>query len=523
MIKKSVLSRVTLNTRIVSIIIVFIFCLSLRLININEIGRTWDEHFYVEQGYKMTELFYKGDFNNSYFYLTYDHPPLVKYLYGITAHWDVAKEQGGNAVLYYDLTYSRVLSSIVFSLGVIILILFGWRFISFTVGIISGIILTLLPFTVGLSQLVTTESFKIFIYPLAIASFIWLIQKYSFKKIIVAGIITGVALQIKQSNALLIPLFVLMSLSYYLQVDNKEKKVFIKRTGYSLFWIILFSIGTFVALWPQMPFHLKEIYEIHRGLWHVEFTTKIWLFTVSVPEIFMGRLMLTPTFYYVVYFFISIPLFILLLFFVGIKKIFDKRNWILFSLILWFLVPFIMSLYSWRQHGLRYIIEIYPAIALIAALGFDTIISRFIKKEFKKVLFFIPVVVYLLFILWQIKPYYLDYFNEIVGGTNNVYEKRLFQQGWWGQGLREAGLYIKNNAPTGSRIGLSISPPHVFPYFESLQYEEWSRDRQYDYVVVNYYNIIREGFDDSFIKKEYILVKEVKVDKSTLVFIYKRK
>lgn len=57
----------------------FILSMCLRLWNINKMGRTWDEHIYVEEGYKMIELIKKGDLDNRYFYTTYDHPPLVKY------------------------------------------------------------------------------------------------------------------------------------------------------------------------------------------------------------------------------------------------------------------------------------------------------------------------------------------------------------------------------------------------------------------------------------------------------------
>ena len=77
--------------KIIIIILIFIFSISLRLLTLNQIGRTWDESYYVEQGYRLVELTKKGDFGNSLFITGYDHPPLVKYLYGITAHFDIEK------------------------------------------------------------------------------------------------------------------------------------------------------------------------------------------------------------------------------------------------------------------------------------------------------------------------------------------------------------------------------------------------------------------------------------------------
>ncbi|MEK7571935.1 MAG: glycosyltransferase family 39 protein [Patescibacteria group bacterium] len=501
---------------------IFLFSLLLRLSTLNEIGRTWDESLYVEQGHKMITLLKKGDVTNSFFYTTYDHPPLIKYLYGLSAQLDVEKvTAGGDALLRYDLTASRTLSSVMFSFGVIVVAIIGWYFFSPVIGIIAAIILAMLPFSLGLSQLVTTESLKILIYPLTMLSYLLLIKKYSVKRLFIAGIITGIALQAKQSDGLLLLIFALLAFLYYRQVSKRKKIAFLNKCSIALVLITLISGIVFILFWPHLLFFSSEIAKIHDGYWSVQFSPYPWHITLAPPEIFFGRLMPVPNFYYIVYFFISIPVIILALFFIGVKKIFHKKDWVWYSLIVWFLVPFALSFYSWRQHGLRYIIEIYPAIALISAIGFDALVSKLTQKETKKLLLFIPVIVYLSVLLWQLKPYYLDYFNELVGGTNMVYQHRLFQQGWWGQGEREAGLYIKQVASPGASIGLALSPEHVFPRFTGLNYQKWSSGKRYDYVIVNYYNIIREGFDDAEIKKKYSLIKEIKADDATLVFIYK--
>ncbi len=502
---------------------IFIFSMSLRLWSLNQIGRTWDEELYISQGHKLIQLLKKGDFNNSYFYTTYDHPPLVKYLYGLTAQLDLEKVEINKPIFNYDFTFSRLLSAFLFSVGVVLTVIIGWRIYSFRIGIIAGIILAMLPFTLGLSQLVTAESFKILIYPLSIYTFILLLQKFSIKNIILCGISVGIALQIKQSNILILPIFGIIFLFQYKQLKEKDRSQFLKSRLKAILTICLISIITFLLIWPQLLWHLGETYAIHKSLWNVQFSPKIWQITLAPPEIFMGKLMISPVFYYPVYFLISIPIGILILFFIGLMHIIKKISLYHFILLAWFLVPFIMSFYSWRQHGLRYIIEVYPAICLIAAIGFDRLVTKYFKQEKKRFVYFIPVVIYLFVVLWQIKPYYLDYFNEIVGGTNTVYKYRLFQQGWWGQGLREAGLYLRDNAPKGSSIGLAISPDHVFPRFDKFRYSDWSPNKKYDYVIVNYYHIIRDGFDDGSIRKSYNLIYNVKADDATLVYVYRRK
>ncbi|GEM_PF-842336 len=517
-------SKVGSNPRIkiIALLLVFIFALLLRLVNINEMGRTWDEAEYVEPGYKLVELIKKGDFNNSFFYTSYNHPPLVKYLYGITAHFDLEKTVKGEPVFNYDYTFSRLLSALMFSLGVLIVSIIGWRLFSPTVGIISGIILSMLPFSLGLSQLVTAESLKILIYPLVILSFILLIEKFSVKRVIMSGILIGIALQAKQSNALLIPILAVIFLLQYRSLKDREKISFIKTRVLTLFAIAIIGIVTFILIWPQVVFHFREVYEINQTLWSVQFSPKIWQITLSPPEVFFGRLMLTPVFYYVLYFLITIPIVVLFLFLFGVKQIVKSKSLYYWVILLWFLMPFVMSVYSWRQHGLRYIIEIYPAIALIAAVGFDTL-TKFTKSEFRKFLLFLPITMYLFISLWNIKPYYLDYFNEVVGGVNNVHKNNLFQTGWWGQGLGEAGLYVINNAPKGSDVGLAISPDHVLPRSNSLKYSDWVLNERYDYIIVNHYHIIRDGFDDSDIKKDYKLVYSVKAGGASLAYVFKRK
>ena len=513
------------QVKVVILILIFLFTISLRLATLNQIGRTWDEFQYVEQGYKLIELIKKGDLGNSFFYTSYDHPPLVKYLYGITAHFDVEKKlANGDPVFKYDYTFSRVLSASIFTVGVLITVLIGWKVFSPTIGVISGIILSMLPFSLGLSQLVTTESLKILTYPLTIYSYLFLMKgKITKISIVLAGITTGIALQAKQTNFLLLILLGIILFIQYKKLNESNKKRFLQKGVGIFLTVCLIAILVFITLWPQLIFHIKDVWEINQRLWQPQFSPKIWQITLAPPEVFFGRLILAPIFYYFVYFFISIPVFILTLFFLGLKKIFKNGGIYSFAIILWFLLPFSLSFYSWRQHGLRYIIEIYPAIALIAALGFDFLVSKITKSELKKFSYFVPIFIYLFIVLWQIKPYYLDYFNELVGGVNNVYEKKLFQIGWWGQGIKEAGYYIKNTAPRGSMIGIALAPPHVFPNLKDYKTSIFTQEKKYDYVIVNDYAVLRYNFNDNFIKRDYKLTYVVTADRAVLVSIYRSK
>lgn len=497
--------------KILVVLFIGIFSLTLRLWNLNQMGKTWDEDAYVEWGYNFVNLAIKGDFKNSYWYRKSASPPLSSYLFGIPSRLDVSKfDSKGKPIFNYDYTHVRLVSVLFSSFTVILVVFFGWKYLSFFIGTLSGIILAMLPLFVGYSQLATLESLIIFFFSATVFSFFNSLANFSKKNILLTGILLGLALEVKYTNILLIPLLILIYLVWFFNINRKGRLLNIK----SLFLIFIIGLITFFVLWPMPWFHLREVIAFNANLRNSPY---------SVPEVFFGELLLVPKLYYFIYFLITTPLLILALFLTGLIRIDRKRGWILLSLLAWFLFPFVQSFYNFRQHGIRYIIEIYTPFSLIAAIGFDYIASRITKKTIIKIILFIPVAIYLFVVLVKITPYYLDYFNIVVGGTKNVYEKKLFQLGWWGQGIREAANYLISNAPKGSRVGIAISPINSIPALSDFNVYEYKDGQRYDYVIVNYFHVLREGFDDSSIKLNYKEMYNVKADGAQLVTVYERK
>ncbi len=490
-------------------------------------GRTWDEPVYVEVGYKFIRLIEKGDINNKFFYEWVDEPPLARYIYGLSSIFNKKEiSSNGEVIFDYDYTYPRAISAFISSMSVVLVVLIGLEFISIPVGIFAGIILALLPLFVGYSQLATLESVLFFTFTASVYSFLRFLRSSTYLNAVITGMLVGFAVLSKFTNVLIIPVFISIFTVWRLYSVKVKKKIFKK-----LFLIAITSVVTFIGLWPVLVLNVSSIVVSNYNL-------RSELGKYPSIEVFFGKLMHVPIFYYFIFFLITTPLLLLMLFFLGSKYISDygrnfealktnekKRNlkWIFFSLILWFCIIFIQSFYNFRQHGVRYIIEIYAPLALISAIGFDYLLSFFTKSTFKKFIFFIPVVIYLLVIIIKINPYYLDYFNILVGGTKMVYEKRLFQLGWWGQGVKEAGDYLKINAPRGSKIGLAISPTHVFPKSPTYSFSEYDYRKKYDYIVVSYFRVLRDRFDDSKIRKSYKLIYSVKADEAVLVWVYKLK
>ncbi|HYM65390.1 MAG TPA: phospholipid carrier-dependent glycosyltransferase [Candidatus Sulfotelmatobacter sp.] len=510
------------------ILFVFLFSFVLRLWNLNKVGRTWDEGAYVEIGNSMVYQLQKGNFSSPLFYETTDAPPLARYMYGIASKLDVSYYNNGVPFFNYDYTYSRLVSVFFSSLSVAVLVLFGIEFISFFVGVSAGIILSMLPFFLGLSQLATLESMLFFFFTTSIYLFLRFLKKPNRISLIITGVSIGLALLSKYTNILLIPL--IFSILYFWLKYDKPKSV--RLIFKKILGIFLVGLLTFISLWPMPWSHLDYVVKYNYN-WRV-------LGNIHPDiEVFFGKLIHLPFFYYFVMFLITTPFLVIILFFIGSKYISDigknfktgkvpgqkgniSEKLILYSLVLWFCIPFIQSFYNFRHHGIRFIIEIYAPLALISAIGLDYLINRFTKRFIKKLIILGLVTLYFLIILLKITPYYLDYFNIVVGGTKNVYEKRMFELGWWGEGIGEAGSYLKNNAPKNSNIGLAISPIGVFPKLRGYKVIEYKENEKYDFVVVNYFHILREGFDDSYITSHYKLVYTVKADGAVLVYVYKK-
>lgn len=493
----------------------FIFALLIRIWNLNAMGRAWDEGFYVEQGYTMIKLAKEGKFNDPYWYKDPDPPPLTKYIYGIAAIFDATKNSSIEKPTFnYDFTYSRIISVIIACFSVVVTYLLARQFISEFVGLLSGLILAMLPFYVGLSQLANTESFLVLFFTITLYSFLRFLEHRTYKWATATGILLGLAMLVKYTNALLLPVMVSTFIVWFFY-NNGSKKLINLKFVKQLLLIPTFALLTFFVLWPMPFFHMKEVL---LQMYNLRVTTN----TNSVPEVFFGRLVLVPKWYYVIYFLITTPILLLILFFIGFRASLLSRKWILYTVLAWFLIPFLQSLYNFKQHGVRYIIEIYSPLAIICAVGVEHLFGNLLQSFKYRLFVIIFILLYLFVILFRITPYYLDYFNRFVGGAQGVYKEKSFQLGWWGQGLKEAFVYLEKNSPDKSTVGVAVSQIQLVPKSERLIIKPYIKGEKYDYVVVNFYHVIRDKFDDSYIRKDYKVVHSVKADGAHLVEIYRR-
>jgi hypothetical protein len=107
---------------------------------------------------------------------------------------------------------------------------------------------------------------------------------------------------------------------------------------------------------------------------------------------------------------------------------------------------------------MRYLIMIYPAIALICACGLWAAagwIGDRVKSVGRDRAFAVGstlTVVYLVVSLILVHPYYLDYYNALAGGPKGAYDHKSYEFGWWGEGVKAAMDYVERTASRLDRL-----------------------------------------------------------------------
>lgn len=494
-------------------LIIFLTAFIIRIITLGGMGRTWDEVAYVRQGYHYVELARKFNFSDPFWYELSDHPPLIRYVYGLVSTLNyIGYDDTGFPQFDYNYFFPRLISIILGSLSAVLVFLFGFKHFSKYIGITSGLIFALIPFFVGLSQLATLESFIMLFFTAGVYFFIDTLYEPSRKNIILTGVFTGLAFLTKQSNIILIPLLMLLSFVFIKYINKKLK---IKKAGKILVLVLVISLLTIFILWPMPFFHITNFINVQKTMW-------VDGVKLPPPELFFGKVVLVPFFYYVVMFAITTPLLLLILSIFGIKVSLQKKG-VFLIVLAWFLFPFLQSFYTFRQHGVRYIIQLYAPFAILCGIGLDNI-NYFLKKYEKiKIINLGIVTIYLLISLKTVTPYYLDYFNELVGGTKTVYDHRLFQLGWWGEGVGPATEYISRLENKKVNVAIDgYQPMYVMPTKKNITPILFDKNRTSDYVIVPYFNIVRLGFDENFVKAHYKFIHAIYVDGAPFVKIYKK-
>ncbi|MEM8529958.1 MAG: glycosyltransferase family 39 protein [Chloroflexota bacterium] len=162
-----------------------------------------------------------------------------------------------------------------------------------------------------------------------------------------------------------------------------------------------------------------------------------------------------------------------------------------------FVVLFTLMLSLQPKKFDRYLLPIWPTLSILAAIGFARLLSL---PQMNK-LFGLSAIL-LLFNLSWFHPYYLAYFNPLVGGGATA--QRVMLTGW-GEGMEEVGAWLNRQPDLKRGPVLSWIPPTLAPFIPVenlvLDLREENLDRATSYAVLYSRSVQRE---ESLVAEEYV-------------------
>jgi 4-amino-4-deoxy-L-arabinose transferase-like glycosyltransferase len=326
--------------------------------------------------------------------------------------------------------------------------------------------------------------------------FIKFFHKPSAGYLIFAGLTFGLAQLMKFSAVLLIPYFVFLTLIWVIrnlsaQAGGKFWKKFLSLAaifliGYLLVYLVYFVFTLNYPVAKQVV-DAESVLISFKYQWLADFD--IFLagnkFLRPLAHYFLGLLMVFQRsasgntayflgqvsgsgwwYYFPAVFLLKEPLpsliLIGLVFIFGVWMMLKNKNYKLkafndylgthfseFSMLVFIIFYWLYSINSQLNIGFRHIIPTLPFIYILTAGGLKNWVNtRFPDYSLKLGLIFILIFWFLFELAWAY-PYYLSYFNQLAGGTENGYRIVTDSNYDWGQDLKRLKDWADKNLPIG--------------------------------------------------------------------------
>ncbi len=359
-----------------------------------------------------------------------------------------------NLMLYYNNHDAEKLLNLARKANVFVSTIFLWIFfyiVKNTFGIYSAIFASLLYiFNTSItahSCLATQDLLCSIFYFLGVYTFYKFLKNRDFKTNFICAFLTGLLTVTKYTVVVLIFTYFCILVYFVL-----TKKVNIKE--FTMFFIlqILGSVIIGLIVYRNNFFMLFEgLYKVVKNLQQ------------GRSSFFFGKYSTTGfRLYFITLFFLKTELSLLIIFLISfviffvkvIKKTLSESDIVFISSVIIFIA---IASFSKTQIGHRHILPVYPILIFYS--------SSLVKN---KTNFFIYSIFVVLYILVSLKshPFYLSYFNELIGGNKNGWKYFSDSNIDWGQGLKQLSLWLKKNKDLmESGIYLSyfgVADPHYY-------------------------------------------------------------
>ena len=342
------------------------------------------------------------------------------------------------------------------------------------------------PNLIAHGRLVTTDIGAILGFVLSAYFWLKFLRDPSKKNVLYAGLIFGVSMLLKFSLALLIPFFGVITLTYVLI----KKENMMQYLGKS---ILIGLIGLIFVIWPTYQVHVTN-YPIERQV--IDTTSMLQptlmnplreflIFIAGIPIIrsiglyFTGLLMATQrtafgntTYflgkmanssyrdYFPIVYLLKVPIAFHILTLTALLSLIFKKaekarliikdkiesNFTEFSMLVFLLIYWLTSVLGNLNLGIRHLLPVFPFTYVLVSLCLIKLIKTIKKPTIKKASIFLISFCLAWYATSSLTnyPYYISYFNEIVG-TDNGYKYVVDSNYDWGQDFKRLVKWVEEN------------------------------------------------------------------------------
>ncbi len=465
-------------------------------------GNVWDEYFYYNASRSFAQNIAKHDFQPDHWDNNSEHPPLGKYLYMPAVVWNKAHHVSDKDAYRAP----RVISAIVGSLSVMGIFLIGAVIFSTPIGVVAALIQALMPPVIAYHKIIALDTLMVLFVNMSMFGYLYWLKNKNIRFLWGSVIAMALAIATKFNASLICLVFYGGLLISQWKSVRRDSSV---RVPLPLLVFPILVPLILIAVWPWLWGNTLD---------HFLITLRHWGGTVD--ELFLGRFGPAPLSYFVVHFLVGTPLLVLILGLCGIIRVVKTKDLLWSVVVLWFVAPFLISFYHLRQDHIRYILAAYPALALLASLGVWWLIDKL--KRFTKQAQIVVLLIFTLYLIGRvasIHPYYLEYYNVLVGRTRGVDVHDLFNLGFYGEGIKEATDYVNKTATAGSRVHYEIIPDDA-PYLDRPRLSRYDYEGA-DYLIFNQ-NALADPQKSRIISTQnYHEVYKVQADDGFFVWVYK--
>lgn len=403
-----------------------------------------DEHDYVLTGDLYVTFALAGDFFNPDWRYNSEHPPVAKLIYGLAFQ---AQKMGFGWAGWYR---SAKLASVALTAGTIILIvLLGRMTYGPWAGLLGGALFAFMPHIFAHGRIAGLESPTYFFHALTFVLLLKALRPGAGKLWwVLMGLGFGLTVGVRFNNGLLL-LAIILTL-VLVKIRPADDLVWPGFNWATIGWPVI-GFLIFVAVWPWVwPDPINRLLE--STLWQAKRRNWEWFFGDYGP---------LPWYYYLTYTFFTTPPLVIAGFVSWLHRLRFRFKTLDLIMIVWLIVPFAMSAMSFKQDGIRYVIQIMPFLALIAAVGL-----LWIGQQLGKIFTFrstgLQTGIGLLATgagLWAVlsfNPYQLNYYNIFAGSTQAIDQTKRFELRWWGEGLSASLRHLNAIAPQGAKVAFGL-------------------------------------------------------------------